>query len=209
MGRITLVCTVHNERGLCNENELLRILEAIGPEVIFEEIRPSDFQSYYADKSKHTLEMRTVGRYLKRKTGRQVPVDDFVIPEGFRRDLDILFDYVESNNIEYSELIAERDQKTHHLGFRYLNSPEFKALSKNVCESFEKFIAKSGRDDLKKSLLTWNDMMRRRENSMLKNIYDFCRNSPFTEGMFLVGAGHMSSVCENISIKTCCCRYFH
>ena len=60
MGRITLVCTVHSERGLCNENELFRILETIGPEVIFEEIRPSDFESYYGDKSKHTLEMRTV-----------------------------------------------------------------------------------------------------------------------------------------------------
>ena len=201
MGRITLVCTVHSEMGLCNENELIRILEAVGPDVIFEEIHPSDFDSYYRDKSKHTLETRTVGRYLKVRPARQVPVDDFVIPEGFPRDMGILFDYVESNNIEYRALVAERDQKTYHLGFRYLNSPEFETLSKRSRESFEKAIALSGSDGLKKILSTWNDLLRRREDSMLANIYDFSRKNLFTEGVFLVGAAHMSSIVEDIQSR--------
>ena len=201
MGKITLVCTVHNETGLCNEDELMRILESVGPDVIFEEILPSDFDSYYRDKSKQTLETRTVGRYLKVRPARQVPVDEFVIPESLPRDMGSLFDYVESHSIEYRALIAERDQKTHQHGFRYLNSQEFEALSKRSRESFEKTIALSGSEGLKKILSTWNELLRRRENSMLENIHDFCRKSSFTEGVFLVGAGHMSSIVEDIESR--------
>ena len=201
MGRITLVCTVHRERGLCNEDELRRILYAIGPDVIFEEIRQSDFDSHYRDESRHTLEMRAVLRYLKVRPARQVPVDNFVIPgdpAGLRRDIDIVFDYAESNSIEYLALVAERNQKTFHLGFRYLNSPEFEALSKKECELLEKSIALSARDDLKRGLSTWNDLLRRREASMVENIYGFCRRSEFREGVFLVGAEHIWSIADDI-----------
>lgn len=199
MGRITLVCTVHNERGLCSENELVGILEAVGPDVIFEEIRPSDFDSFYA--SKPTLETRAVARYLKARAVRQVPVDDYSIPDSFRRDINILFDYVESNSVEYRALIAERDWKTDQLGFRYLNSPEFEAISKRSRESLENTIALSGSDGLKKALSTWNGQLQRRENSMLENIYSFCRASQFKEGVFLVGAEHMSSIIEGVESR--------
>ena len=198
MGRITLVCTVHRQRGLCNEDELVRILDAIGPDVIFEEMRQSDFDLHYQDESKHTLEMRAVVRYLKVRPARQVPVDDFVIPRDLPRDIDSVFEYAESNSIEYRALVAERDQKTFHRGFRYLNSPEFGALSKRARDLFENSIALSGRDDLKRGLSTWNGALLRRETSMVDNIYDFCRRSQFTEAVFLVGAEHMWSIAENI-----------
>lgn len=199
MRRITLVGTVHREGGLCNENELSGILEAIRPDVIFEEIRPSDFEAHYRDNSKHTLEMRAVRRYLKVKPARQVPVDDFVIPDRFRRDMASLDDYVESNNIEYGQLMDEIGQKTHFLGFRFLNSPEFAALNKRADESYAKTIAVSGNDDLKKGLSMWNDQIRRRDAAMVENIYEFCRKNSFTEGVFLVGAGHMASVVEDVA----------
>ena len=49
MHKITLVCSSHHEHGHCNAGELLKILQEIEPEVFFEEIRPSDFDSYYKD----------------------------------------------------------------------------------------------------------------------------------------------------------------
>jgi len=201
VGRITLVCTVHRERGLCNESELIRILETIGPDVIFEEIRPSDFGAYYRDKSFSTLETRAVSSYLKVRPTDQVAVDDYVIPDGFRREMDSLFEYVESTDPEYRRLIAERDQKTYRLGFRYLNSPAFEALSKRARESFEKTIASSGSEGLKKKLWMWNDALRRRDASMIQNIYEFCRKCPFKEGAFLVGAEHISSILEDIASR--------
>jgi hypothetical protein len=194
VARITLVCTVHREMGLCNEDELIVILNAIGPDVIFDEIRQADFDSHYQDASKHTLEMRAVVRDWKVRPARQVPVDDFAIPRDFPRHIDSVFEYAESTSIEFRALVGERDQKTFHSGFRYLNSPEFEALSKRARELFEKAIVLSGRDDLQQWLSTWNDLLLRRDASMVDNIYDFCRKSQFTEGVFLVGAEHMWSI---------------
>jgi hypothetical protein len=198
VGKITLICTVHRETGLCNEDELMRIFEAVSPEAIFEEIRPSDFNAYYGDRSKQTLETRTIGRYLKIRSARQVPVDEFVIPESLPRDMRILEDYLASHNMEDRALTDERDWKTCQYGFRYLNSPEFEALSKRSRESVEKTIALSGSEHLKSILSTWNEQLRRRESSMVENIYSFCRKNSFREGIFLVGAGHKSSIVEEI-----------
>lgn len=202
MGRITLVGTAHRESGLCNESELIRILEAIGPDVIFEEIRPSDFEAYYRDKSKHTLEMRAVYRYLKVKPARQVPVDDYVFPGSFPRDIARLEEYVQANCIEYCELMDEISQKKHLLGFRYLNSPEFEAMNKRANESYERTVAMSGSEELKKTLSIYNEQMRRRDASMVENIHEFCRKNPFTAGVFLVGAGHLPAILEEMASRT-------
>lgn len=201
MRRITLVGTAHRESGLCNESELMRILEAIGPDVIFEEIRPSDFEAAYRDRSRHTLEMRAIGGYLKVRPARQVPVDDYVIPDGFHRDLVRLEDYVQESSLQYCALMDEISQKKHLLGFPFLNSPEFAALNKRANESYERSVAISGREDLKKSLSIYNEQMRRRDTSMVENIHEFCRKNPFTEGVFLVGAGHMSSIVEDVGSR--------
>jgi len=198
VGRITLVCTMHNENGLCSEHELLKILETIGPDVFFEEIRQSDFDSYYRDRSRSTLETRTVNRYLTVRSAQQVPVDDYVIPESFLRDMEVLSDYVESRSAEYRAVEAKLHQMAFDLGFRYLNSQESMSHRKYADKLFEDVIAMSGRDDLRKLLSTLNYQLRRREDSMLENIYDFCRNNPFMEAVFLVGAGHKSYIVENI-----------
>lgn len=202
MGRVTLVGTAHRESGLCNAGELTRILEAIGPDVIFEEIRPSDFEAAYRDQSKHTLEMRAVGNYLKVKLARQVPVDDYAFPANFPRDIARLEEYVQANCKEYCELMDEISQKKHLLGFRYLNSPEFEVLNKRANLSYEKTVAMSGSEDLKKSLSIFNEQMRRRDASMVENIHEFRRKNPFTAGVFLVGAGHLPAILQEMENRT-------
>lgn len=189
------MCTHHRENGLCNENNLMKILAAIDPDVIFEEARPSD----------STLETQTINRYLKFRVARRVPVDDFGMPPAnFRKDVDMMNDYVYVNNIECRELIADIDRKTCQFGYPYLNGPEFEAAIKKERELFEKTIAMSGNDGLMKIFLTWNDLIRRREDSMVDNVYDFCRKASFTKGVLLVGAGHKSSLVSKIEgrIKT-------
>lgn len=198
MGRITVVGTAHRGSGLCNADELLRILEAIRPDVIFEEIRPADFELAYRDPSKHTLEMRAVGNYLKVRPARQVPVDDYVIPDTFRRDMASLEQYVVSNNAEYGDLMDEISEKQHLFGFRFLNSPEFQSLNKRADAAFERTIAKSGSEDLTRKLSLWNDQIKRRNVAMVENVHDFCRTNAFTEGVLLVGAGHVPPILEGI-----------
>jgi hypothetical protein len=78
MRKIILISSTHREHGLCNARELLKIIRAIGPEVIFEEIRPSDFDFLY--KHLRTLETQAIAKYRESKLFRQIPVDWFDMP---------------------------------------------------------------------------------------------------------------------------------
>lgn len=201
MGRITLVCTAHTENGLCNENELLEILQAIGPDVIFEELRSADFDAFYGDKSKHTLEMRAVTRYLKSKKARQVPVDDYEAPKDFGPKIVALDKFVEWKSREYCVVIDEMKRMKAEFGFSYLNSPNFVSHANRSDQLYREAVSTYGNDAAKSMLSMWNEQVRKRDSSMLENIYEFCRKCEFVEGVFLVGAGHMSAIVEGIQVR--------
>ncbi len=198
MGRITLVCTAHREIGKCNEHELVQILLAVGPEVIFEEIRPDDFESFYADESKYNVEMRAIKEYLKGRNARQVPVDDYETPEGFGPHIRALDEFVASRNDAYRYTMDEMHQMQSELGFSYLNSSAFVSSIKESERLYQEAVSKYGNDLARSTLSEWNDQIRKRNSSMLGSIYRFCQQTDFTEGVFLVGAGHMSSIMDGI-----------
>ena len=64
---ITVVCTVHNEIGLCNRDQLLEIIRTVGPDVIFEEMRFEDSAARYRDRFHYTLEMNAITEYKESK----------------------------------------------------------------------------------------------------------------------------------------------
>lgn len=198
MGRITLICTTHRESGKCNVHELVKILLAVGPEVIFEEIRPADIASSYADESKHTLEMRAIREYLKGRKAQQIPVDDYEIPEGFGPHIRALEDLVASRCGAYIEAMYEIDQKQFEFGFSYLNSSTFVSSFKKSERLYQEAVSKYGNDLEKNMLSELNNQIRKRDASMLENIYRYCQRTDFMEGAFVVGAGHMSSILDDI-----------
>lgn len=198
MGRITLVCTAHRENGKCNKAELVKILLAIGPEVIFEEIRPDDFESIYTDESKYSLEMRAIKEYLKGRKARQVPIDDYEIAECFMSEMRALDDFVDSRSDAYFDAMEEIHRKQFELGYNYLNSPEYVSGIKESERIYHETVFRYGNDLAKSKLSEWNDQIRKREASMLENIYRFCQQTDFMEGVFLVGAAHMSSLIDGI-----------
>jgi len=198
VGRITLVCTAHRRSGKCNEHELVKILLAIGPEVIFEEIRPDDFESFYADELKYNVEMRSIKEYLKDKIARQVPVDDYQIPEGFGPYMRALDEFVESRSDAYRHVMDEINRKQFELGFNYLNSAAFVSRIRESERLYEEAVSRYGNDLARSKLSEWNVQIRKRDASMLENIYRFCQRTDFMEGVFLVGAGHMSSIMGGI-----------
>lgn len=201
MGRITLVCTAHTEEGLCNENELVKILLEVVPDVIFEEIRPADFDSYYGKKSKYTLETRAVTHYLKGRQAQQVPVDDYDSPEGFGPKILALDRFVQSRSPEYCAIIDEMGQMKFQFGFRYLNSQRFVSHVKKSDQLYEEAVFTHGNAAAKEMLSLWNEQVRKRDVAMLENIYGFSRNNPFKEGVFLVGAGHMLAITEGVESR--------
>lgn len=199
MVTITVVCTMHNDLGQCNADELLRILEILRPEVIFEEIRPSDLEARYGDESLHSLEMRAITKYLEGRSVTQVPVDDYIIPDDFGEAHLSLFKYAGTHSREYRELMQVEEEEISNFGFPYLNSQEWEALNKRVRELFEEVISQSGDDLLMQRLATWNDLIRKREVSMVEKIHAYARKNRFTKGVFIVGAAHKSAIVELIN----------
>jgi hypothetical protein len=83
MHEITLICTIHQEEGACTLDELHRIIEAINPDTIFEEIPPSTFDEYYRDGTRSSLETRTIEKYLECHRADLIPVDHRYEPPHF------------------------------------------------------------------------------------------------------------------------------
>ena len=105
MHKVTLVCSAHQECGRCNAEELLKILRAIEPETIFEELRPGELPLYY---NQGFVEARAVTDYRDYKSFQHVPVDQYDMPKdllGEKRELDQVFLWVKQTSQEYRELM--------------------------------------------------------------------------------------------------------
>lgn len=198
VSQITIVGTVHEELGLCNEQELLAILKSIKPDVVFEEIRPEDHAALYRSEDKLTVEMSAILSYLRETTLRQVPVDGFCIPAGFKGEVDNLFEYVKSSCRKYLEGRAKIDLMASRYGYRFLSSLPHIEMMNEIDELLEGCVAQSGSDRLKMALSAWYGQLRKRESAMLDGIYEFTRTNSFKHGVYLVGAGHMSYLAKNI-----------
>jgi len=201
MHKITLVCSLHRESGLCNPAELLEILRAIEPDVVFEEMLPSDYDSYYKHGTKLNLESQAITRYREFKSFQQVPVDRYDMPRSLlveiKRDFDSVVARVAQRSQEYQEL-SEAIYSAPQLGFRHLNSAAFAAMMARSFEIEEKTIAETGDQGLIRGLETWRRANQRRELAMIGNIYQYCRENVFDTGVFLVGAAHKKGMVKAI-----------
>jgi len=194
MRKITLVCSSHREKGLCNAQELLRILRAIDPAVIFEEVRQSDFDIYNTT----SLEGQAATRFLALKSLQRVPVDRYDLPPNFRALTDSAFDFVEQHSHEYRFLHDQSESDTHLHGFMYLNSATFAKVMARMAEIEDETINREGNPDLVRALATWRQVIQGREKAMVENIYRYCRENIFETGVFLVGAAHRSGIVKAI-----------
>lgn len=189
MHTITLVCSIHNPNGKCNVEQLAGILQAIGPDVVFQEVGPLDDWS---------LEAQAVRTYREFKLSCQsVHVDENKALSDAaenRRFLDFGFDYVAENSDEYRQLEIENRLRTYHDGFGYLNSIECAKARARMSEIEDELM--EGRAG--EALQWWRQLMHRREIEMTRNIYAHCRKTAFDTGVFLVGASHKTGIAKQI-----------
>lgn len=201
VGKITLIGILHNPLGQCHVDALCSLLEALAPEVIFEEWRPVDVTARDSDTTWQSLDRQAIARYVQGRIIQQVPVDSYDLPPEFRQDVDRLFDYVIAHSPEYPRLQRIGDEEAFQYGFAYLNSPPWVALCQRLQVVLEDTIAESGDSDLQKILTTWTTLVRQREVAMVDNIYAYTREHIFKAGVFLVGAAHISAIANIISTR--------
>jgi len=201
MTRVSLVCTVHEDAGLANASELAAILERIEPEVIFLEVPPEAFDYYYQN-SNH-IEPKAIRRYRESHRAEPVPVDLQIQSSDFSEDNNrYLFRRVEAESREYCRLVDANSANKRDRGFPFLNSEQSSELWSNIYREIESSIKRMGDARLVGIYKSWVEINDRRENTMLENILQYCRDNAFNKGVFLVGAAHRQAIIEKAREQT-------
>lgn len=195
MYNVTLICTLHEEKGAFNLNALYRILELVKPEIIFEEIPPYAFDEFYKEKTRRNLESDAINKYLENHSIKHVPVDyDITLPHSFFKEHQHIHQRVEARSHNYKNLIDLHSTLVMRFGLKYLNSTECININKQIDEEIKIVLQLINNENLLKINNRWNEFMAKRENEMIKNIYCYAMGHQFEKGLFFIGAAHRGSI---------------
>lgn len=198
MPRVLLVSSVHHESGLATAAELQWLLGNIRPDVVFLE-HPTDSISTFLDRSCGTLEAAALGRYVSRYPVELVPVDrPMTNAARIKQEADVLFDSVEEASPEFRHLANWNGYHTAKGGFAYLNSPICIEVHAAMHVAMQAAVEGFGDPSLTERYLLWVQMHDRREEAMLDAVESYARQTRFTTGVLLVGAGHIPSLLEKV-----------
>jgi len=201
MCRITLIATGHTDHGLCNSNELYKIIEQIAPEIIFEEVPPSKFSKIYEGLLTDNLETKTIKRYLQNHPIDHFPVDidtndSFEIQ--IRKDMNELFNIFDQYSHEYNNFNNHHIFLSKQFGFQYLNSEDCSDLLERKL-FFEKDILNNIKnEDLSNIYKNWLEFIDMRRNEIIKNIYSYKVLNKYKSALLLVGAEHRKPIIDKI-----------
>lgn len=199
MHSVTLICSAHRARGRCSAENLLGVLRALEPDVIFLEIPPSRFDQFLYG---GMLEAEAVARYRDARLCRFAEVDTYQAPLELapsKSDVDELFDTVRLTSPEYCGLVDRMEAHTWEGGFRYLNSDAAAAESLKLEQLEDDVIRRSANPRLAQTLASWRQLHVARVREMVDNIHDHCRLNSCERGVFLVGAAHRAGVIQEIT----------
>jgi hypothetical protein len=196
MNRITLISTAHKKKGMCNSNELLKIINMLSPDVIYEELSPNLFSSFYEKQGNSTLETIAIKKYLESNPIPHIPVDmngDELLNIEFKNKISNVLNLF-NHSPQYRNLSIHHDTLTFRVGFPYLNSKQCIDFYERS-NFLEKILIKQiGRPELIETYEQWLNINERRENSMIKNIYEYGNKYTPTNALFLVGSAHRKSI---------------
>jgi len=199
MHNITLICTIHQETGTCSSKELYDIIEKTNPEVIFEELPPCLFDEYYKNMTKNNLEVRTIKLYLSNHHIKHIPVDlDVIMPQSFWDENKYMFKQIERKNPKFCRLYDYDSQCVRRYGFNYLNSICCNNINKDKGMEMEKTLKILNDKRLFEIYESWNNINEKRENEMIINIYNYCKENIFDRGLFFIGVAHRESIITKI-----------
>ena len=199
MCNITLIGTRHSTNGDCNRNSLYNIINNINPEVIFEEVPPSCFDAYYIDNEKGSLEKHAINKYLERHQAVHIPVDyDNMPSNSFFKDDANMRKKIKEINYEYSCLEVEIETKVKWYGFTYLNSSEYIKHNNELENEIDKTLQMLSNENFLQIRKEWYELQEKRDNEMIKNIYNYSKMHKYNMGLFIVGAAHRKSIISKI-----------
>lgn len=195
--RVTLVNTVHEERGSVTVAALVTLLERLSPEVIFAEI-PKSHAARYANGSHGNLESLAVADFSRRHRVSVVPVDRNEPSEEFSRVTQDLFERVERASRDYRALVDHHGECVKQGGLPYLNSSASAQAFFGIQSEVRATIEWVRAPHLHVVYDKWLDEIELRDQEMLANITQYAGESALVSGVFLVGAAHRRSILEKV-----------
>jgi hypothetical protein len=211
MSTITLIATGHKENGLCNSQELFKIIEQISPDVIFEEIPPGKFEAVYEGTRQASLEVKTIKAYLQKYPDtHHYPVDldiEQATEKEIKKEVDGIYFICKDYSPEYNYLDSLIPYWTEKYGFPFLNNDRCseilsrkKALEKQILNTLrkDKNQRAMNHERLDLAYKHWIDQIDDRENEMLRNIYSYMEQKKYDRALFLVGAAHRKPMQQKI-----------
>lgn len=193
MNNITFISTVHKEMGRCNADELCAILEKEHPEVIFLEALGDTYSNYEKNLFSsfgvyhRKLEIKAIQRYSHSSLFEYVPVLDNGLSDSFKKKYDLVCE-----NIQFQTMLDEFNSLASEQGFPFLNSAESIYLQEKM-RRFEYHLLPGNK--LNEAA---DEDIDAYENSMMRNIYSYCRNNQFDKAVFLCGVAHRRSIIEKM-----------
>lgn len=200
MNKITIVGTVHNERGRCNKAELVKILDVISPNVVFEEISEKAYREMYVENGTWKLESEAIKEYQKYHLIEHVPVDQIGVSMSLLRRYQDLHMQVERRSRLYQVLCDQDSLNWRNKGFGYLNSGEFIELNRRLDEEIENVASRIISKTPRNTFQEWRKLDHDREQDMVDSVYSYCRDNTFETGVLLCGAAHRKSIIEKIRV---------
>lgn len=195
MPKITFISTRHKKHGKCNADELCKILEIERPEVVFLEALETTYSQY--DKTKfssygvyhYKLEIEALQKLSAHFSFEYVPVLD--------NELTSLFDKKYNSIPENSELdsmLSEFSNLVRQGGFEFLNSHRSMTLHSKMRILENKLL--KNKDFLEAYDASLDDY----ENSMIQNIYSYCKSNSFEKGVYMCGSAHRESLIQKFEL---------
>jgi hypothetical protein len=193
MQTITLISTLHEEKGNCNAVEMCKIIEKLSPEIVFLEALEDTYKAYDAQRFisygvyHEKLEIKALQYYSQNTSFDYVPVLDDGLTDAFDNKFNLV-----CINHEYQTLIENYNSLAICNGFKFLNSIESMNLQDEM-RNFESLYFKGSEIEIE-----FNKSIDIYENTMIANIYSYCKENYFNTAIFLCGVAHRKSIIEKI-----------
>ena len=193
MKTITLISTLHQEKGECNAEELCKIIEKIGPTIIFLEALEDSYTAYDQKRFSefgvyhNKLEIKALQLYSQITSFEYVPVLEVGLSDTFQNKYSLV--YIID---EFKILVDNYNSLSSKKGFKFLNSNESIILQDEM-RRFESLYLNGSEIEME-----FNKSIDLYENTMIKNIYSYSKNNHFNNAIFLCGVAHRKSIIEKI-----------
>ncbi len=175
---------------------MYKIIEELQPEVIFEELSYDGFGIIYSQSYQpQTVEAITIKQYLQKYPIKHFPVDNYTINEtDLLSDAQVIWD----SSTEYQDIWNQKLLMLNQKGYNFINSNECTEILRRINNIEVTVLTEINNVKLLNEHKAEKALHHKRENEMLRNIYNYSKQYPFDKALFICGVEHRQPIRQKI-----------